>query len=130
MMPALTKSTRPATQWVTGRLRSLLRAESFDRAAWETIVAADLHVRIGNAPPIIGRDAALAELSRFLARIDEIGTGFCAVWQRGETMFAETEVWFTDADRRCRKIPCTIIARMAEGSVCDLRIHLDPSPIP
>jgi len=112
------------------QLQQLLRADVFDKAAWETIVAADLHVRIGNTPTTIGKDAALGHLGRFLSRVESIGTGFCAVWQTQETVFAETEVRFTDAARRPQCIPCTIVARVTHGNLCDLRIHLDPSPIP
>lgn len=115
---------------IAGPLRQLLQADVFDRGAWEKIVATDLHIRIGNAPTVIGKDVALRELGQFLMRLESIGGSFCAVWQRRETVFAETEVQFTDAARRPQSIPCTIVARAAHGNLCDLRIHLDPSPIP
>jgi hypothetical protein len=119
-------SVRP----VAGQLQHLLRADVFDKSAWEKIVATDLHVRIGNAPTVIGKEVALRELGQFLTRLESIGGSFCAVWQRQETVFAETEVQFTDAARRQQCIPCTIVARVTHGNVCDLRIHLDPSQIP
>ena len=115
---------------VACQLRQLFRADVFDKEAWEKIVTADLHVRIANAPTTIGKDAALGHLGQFLRRVDSVGAGFCAVWQRDETLFAETEVRFTDAARRPQCIPCTIVARVQHGNVCDLRIHLDPSAIP
>jgi hypothetical protein len=115
---------------IAGQLRQLLQADVCDRGAWEKIVAIDLHVRIGNAPTVIGKDVALRELRQFLTRVESIGAGFCAVWQRQETVFAETEVQFIDAAQRSQSIPCTIVARVAHGNLCDLRIHLDPSPIP
>jgi hypothetical protein len=130
MNAAPRKNVQVRVQPIAGQLRQLLRADVFDRAAWEKIVATDLHVRIGNTPTTIGKDLALGHLGQFLSRVESIGGGFCAVWQREETVFAETEVRFTDAARRLQSIPCTIVARVTHGNLCDLRIHLDPSPIP
>ena len=130
MSPALAKNVQVSTRPIAGQLRQLLRADVFDRGAWEKVVAPDVHVRIGNAPTVIGKDVALRELGEFLTRVESIGGSFCAVWQRQETVFAETEVQFTDAAQRARSIPCTIVARVTHGNLCDLRIHLDPSPIP
>src|SRR5690349_19348175 len=93
---------------VAQRLKKVLFAPTFDSAAWDNLVTADLHVRIGNAQPMIGKDAGLREVGRFLNRIDGIGGGFCAMWQRKEAIFAETEVAFTDAGGAPQQIPCTI----------------------
>ena len=128
---------KPAPRTVQAKVRpiadqlwQLLRADASDKGAWEKIAAADLHVRIGNTPTAISKDAALSHLEQFLSRVESIGEGFCAVWQRQETVFAETEVRFVDAARRPRCIPCTIVARVTQGCLCDLRFYLDPSPIP
>ena len=115
---------------IVDQLWQLLRADEFDKRAWEKIAATDLHVRIGNISTTIGKEAALGHLGQFLSRVDSIGGGFAAVWQRQETVFAETEVQFMDEAHRPQTIPCTIVARVAHGNLCDLRIHLDPSPIP
>jgi hypothetical protein len=130
MNSAPQKKVQVSVRPIADQLRQLLRADVFDKEAWEKIVATDLHVRIGNTPTTIGKDAALGDLGQFLSRVESIGGGFCAVWQRQETVFAETEVRFADAARRPQCIPCTIVARVTHGNLCDLRIHLDPSPIP
>ena len=124
------KTVQARERSIVGLLRQLLRANVFDKGAWEKIVAADLHVRIGNAPTVIGKEMAIGELGQFLTRLESIGESFCEVWQKGETVIAETEVQFTDASRRTQSTPCTIVARITAGRLCDLRIHLDPSQIP
>jgi hypothetical protein len=121
---------RKLTSATTAKLQKLLVAPAFDRVAWDAIVADDLHLRIGNAAPAIGRGASLAELSHFLARTKSIGTGFCETCRRRETLFAEMDVEFIDAAGHEQRIPCVVAARMASGSLVDLRFHLDPSPIP
>jgi hypothetical protein len=126
---AVSSLTTPSRR-VALQLERLLHARTFDSAAWDTLVATDLHVRIGNAQPMIGKDAALGELERFLNRVDSIGSGFCAMWRHREAIFAETEIAFTDACGVPRHIPCTFVARVTRDLVCDLRIHLDPSAIP
>ena len=112
------------------KLRQLLRAHPFDRTAWNRFVTDDLHVRIGNAATVIGKDAALAELSAFFARTESVGAGFFETCRHTQTVFAEMEVDFKDAAARARSIPCVMVMRWVGGSLVDLRIHLDPSAIP
>lgn len=112
------------------KLGQLLSTHPFDRVAWEAAVAHDLHLRIGNAAPVIGKTAALAELNLFFARIKSIGTGFCETCRLRETVFAEMEVEFTDAVGCEQRIPCVIVVRVTGGTFLDIRFHLDPSPIP
>lgn len=121
---------RAAQNPTAARLKQLFATHPFDEAAWGTAAAADLHVRIGNAAPVVGRDPALGELRRFFARVDSIGSGFCEMCRVRETIFAEMEVDFTDEAGGGRRIPCTVVARVAGGRVLDIRLHLDPSPIP
>jgi hypothetical protein len=113
----------------TPRLKRLLTSQPLDANAWSDIASDDLHVRIGNASPAIGKDAALAELELFFARINSMGTGFLEIWRRQETVYAELEVQFTEPMGCERRIPCAIVARITHGSLRDLRFHLDPSPI-
>jgi hypothetical protein len=123
-------NARGPTRTTAVKLEQLLARRQFDPSAWAEIVADDVHVRIGNAAPVIGRDPALAELGLFFARIDSIGAGFREMWKRRETVYAELEVEFTDATGRERRIPCAIVARATGGSLRDIRFHLDPSLIP
>lgn len=126
----MSPTARRPQQAMTVKLKQLLCTHPFDAIAWEAAVGHDLHLRIGNAVPAIGKKAALAELSLFFARIDSLGAGFCEMCSLRETVFAEMEVGFTDATGREQRIPCVIVARIVSNSVLDLRFHLDPSPIP
>jgi hypothetical protein len=108
----------------------LFAARSFDRAAWEAAVAQDLHVRIDNAAPVIGKKDGLAELGRFFSRITSLGTGFRETCRSRETMFAELEVEFQDSEGETRRIPCVLVVRVAGAALLDVRLHLDPSPLP
>jgi hypothetical protein len=40
------------------------------------------------------------------------------------------DVEFQDEAGEVHRIPCVIVVRMANAALLDLRIHLDPSPIP
>ncbi len=112
------------------KLRQLLSTHPFDQSAWDAAVAPDVHVQNGNAAPAIGKSAALAELSLFVARIQSVGANFCETCKQKETIFAEVEIAFADGTRCEQRIPCVIVARTISGCLVDLRIHLDPSPIP
>ena len=107
----------------------LLRAPS-DTAAWEAAVGDDLHVRIGNAAPAVGKNAALAELAGFLGRVDSVGENFCELFRGRETYIAEMEVAFSNFTDDQQRIPCVVVVRTSGSSVIDVRFHLDPSPIP
>jgi hypothetical protein len=110
-------------------LKALL-ANRFERAEWEAIAGEQLHVRIGNAEPEIGRTRALDALAAFRARVLGFGCRYCDLWQRREAIYAETDVRYLDAGGMPRQIPCAIVARVSRGRLLDIRFHLDPSPIP
>jgi hypothetical protein len=48
--PGVSRYTTPPRR-IARQLKQLLYAQTFDLAAWETLAASDLHVRIGNAQP-------------------------------------------------------------------------------
>jgi hypothetical protein len=110
-------------------LKALLHGP-FDRALWEAVASPNLHLRIANAPPATGRTAALDALQAFLARIEGFGCHYCDLWRRREAIYAETDVRFTNREGRLCTIPCALVARVTRGQLQDLRLHLDPSPIP
>jgi hypothetical protein len=111
-------------------LQRVITTRPFDDVAWRKIIAHEIHVRIGNAAPVIGKPAALAELRRFFSRVESVGGGFWELCKRRETIFAEVEVRFIDMAGSDQCIPCVIVARMAGRVLIDLRLGLDPSPIP
>jgi hypothetical protein len=115
---------------VTAMDLKLLLNRSFTRSDWEAIVGDHLHLRIGNEPPAIGRHAALECLGTFLSRVSGFGCHYCDLWQRREAIYAETDIRFFRADGSAAEIPCSIVARVKDGLLQDIRFHLDPSPIP
>ncbi|MBX9815635.1 MAG: hypothetical protein K2X76_13120 [Sphingomonas sp.] len=108
----------------------LLLAGPFAATAWDRVTGTHLHVRIGNAPPVIRRDEALAAIEQLFARIEGMGHGFWYGCADREALFAECDLRFHDAAGRGQTIPCAVVARLAGGALIDLRLHLDPAPIP
>lgn len=120
----------PRTQRFPAIRLKLLLTEPYDEQAWTSACSPDVHSRIANGSIRTRRDLALADLSALLERIDGFGCDYCESWQRGDTIYAETDVRFRSADGASHTIPCVIVARTTHGSLRDLRFHLDPSPIP
>ena len=118
---------RPPNDGAAATLGALLRAQPLSGVDWTLATSPALHLRIGNLPPALGRQAALLQLGRLFDRIEGFG-GFCEAWQRNEAVFVETEVLARGAQRRLR-LPCVIVARARAGLIADLRFYLDPSPL-
>jgi hypothetical protein len=118
---------RPTNDGAAATLDALLRAQPFSGIDWHRATSPALHLRIGNLPPALDRQAALFQLGRLFDRIQGFG-GFCEAWQRNEAVFVETEVLARVAERRLR-LPCVIVARARSGLIEDLRFYLDPSPL-
>lgn len=120
----------PSSARLTAKDLKALLDRPFVREEWEMIAGDHLHLRIGNDPAVLGRDAALDALLRFRGRVTGFGCHYCDLWQRREAIYAETDVRFIGRDARAAEIPCAIVARVKGGRLQDLRLHLDPSPIP
>ena len=108
----------------------LLLAGPYAALAWERMAGDPLHLRIGNGRPIVHRDAALAALEKFYTRIEGIGLGFWHGIADDEALFAECDLRFRATTGLPQAIPCAVVARLTGGSLIDLRLHLDPAPIP
>lgn len=106
-----------------------LFAMPFDEVGWLLATSSQLHLRIGNDPPVLGREAGLLAMKYLADRVIDSGVRFCACWKRREAIFAETEVLFKDARHASRMIPCAMIARTDGTAVLDLRLYLDLSPM-
>ena len=119
-----------ADRQITPAVLKLLLTAPFDPAAWAGIMGEDCHLRIANAPPAVGREASLRQLSGFLDRVRGFGGSFCEVWRRREVVVAETDVIFAEPPDHLACIPCVIVVRTTQGLVRDLRFYLDPTPVP
>ncbi|MBX9814859.1 MAG: hypothetical protein A4S12_09925 [Proteobacteria bacterium SG_bin5] len=110
-------------------LRQLLSVPMV-RQDWEQAAGPDLRVRIANDPPILERDAAIDGIAAFLARVEAVGSGFWAAWRLEEAVFAECDLGFRAGAGLTQTIPCTVVARLADAELIDLRVHCDPTPLP
>jgi len=108
----------------------LLMATPMPRPLWEAITGEDFHLRLGNAPTITRRHDALDALEGFLGRLTGVGRDYWAAWRVKEAIFVESDLAFHERAGQQRAIPCTMIARIADAELLDLRLHLDPGPIP
>lgn len=111
------------------RLKVLILARPFDTAGWMAASSPCLHVRIGAAPPCIGRAAALDALRGLLGRCVTIGAEYCEVWLLRGAIHVETDLRCPDAQGRLVTLPCVIIVRTARGLLIDLRFYLDRQPL-
>lgn len=107
-----------------------LLTQPYNAARWLAASGDHFHVRIGNAPATTDRSASLRSIQTLMEQIEEFGTNYCACITTGSMIFAETDIRFTNRNGRRESIPCAIIARFVDEVLIDLRIHLDPSPIP
>jgi len=116
-------------------VEALFAACPADLGAWSGLLDASAHLRIGNRPPAIGRDAVLGELGAFLAGVASIGQEYRDVWALEEATLVETDV-VPRATRAgpyglpASALPCAMVFRTGVGALAlDLRFYLDPAPI-
>jgi hypothetical protein len=107
-----------------------LLAQPYDHLAWSAASGSHLHVRIGNARATTDQSNSLRSIEKLMKRVEEFGADYCDVIKATATSYIETDIRFSDKHGRHQSIPCAMIARFADGQLIDLRIHLDPSPIP
>lgn len=93
-------------------------------AAWSLILAQDVHLRIGNERPVIGKRKALTALADLFEHFEELGPAFRQVVSAGETIVAETSYRLRES-RDCPNIPCAVILRSERGLISDVRYYLD-----
>lgn len=115
-------------------VEALFAAGPADLGVWSGLLDASAHLRIGNRPPAIGRDAVLGELGAFLAGVAAIGRGYREVWVLEEATFVETDVvpWVPDGldGLPASPLPCAMVFRTGAGELAlDLRFYLDPTSV-
>ena len=122
--------TTRTTRLPAGALKLLLSTRPFPTSLWEATTSPSFCVRIGNGPVHSGQAASLEALHEFLRCTEAFACGFCEMWIVKEAIYVETELEFRAAPGASQRIPCSVIARTTHGLLHDLRIHLDPSPLP
>jgi hypothetical protein len=108
----------------------LLRAsDPLDIEGWARLLSEDIHLRIANQPPVIGRSLATEELVKLFWMVNALGRGFCEIWPGDdkETLLMELDLSLkTDT-----AIPIAIVVRMVEPTrlARDIRFYFDPAPL-
>ncbi len=112
-------------------VETLFAAGPADLRVWSCLLDASAHLRIGNRPTAIGRDAVLGELGAFLAGVAAIGSGYREVWALEEATLVETDVVpRMECGRPASALPCLMVFRTGSGALAlDLRFYLDPAPV-
>jgi hypothetical protein len=115
-------------------VETLFAACPTDVGAWSGLLDASAHLRIGNRPPAVGRDAVLGELGAFLAGVAAIGHGYREVWALEEATLVETDVVPRTRDgpngAPAAPLPCVMVFRTGAGALAlDLRFYLDPTSV-
>jgi len=116
-------------------VETLFAAGPADLRVWSCLLDASAHLRIGNRPPAVGRNAVLGELGAFLAGVATIGSGYREVWALEEAILVETDVVpRTKRSEPCGlpapALPCVMVFRTGGGALAlDVRFYLDPAPV-
>lgn len=123
------RTTRTARFPATA-LKLLLATKPFPSSLWQAATSPFFCVRIANDPARSGQLEGLDSLRDFLETTEAFACGFCEMWAVKEAIFIETELECREPEGALRRIPCAVIARTTHGLLHDLRIYLDPSPLP
>ena len=95
--------------------------------AWARVLADNVHLRVGNRAPALGKTNALIELATLFDESGSFGADYLDVLRVGETIVIEATLQ-TKLDQISHELPCTLIARSEHGMVSDLRVYLDRLP--
>lgn len=98
-----------------------------DLAAWHDLLWPEAHLRIGNRPLALGREAALVEIGWLLEEVAMFGRGFREIWpgRDGPTVLMELDAVRCDGVT----MPLVIVLRALspEPPVRDIRFYIDLS---
>jgi hypothetical protein len=121
-------SARAASgRMLQARLRHLCRDRSLNMRQMQELLTEQCHLRIGNAPPTLGKEQVLRELAAFVRSADQIGTGYFDAWTCRNTVILELDCVMT-CPRGVRVIvPFSAILRMMKAQVDDIRIYIERS---
>ncbi|MFC7383988.1 nuclear transport factor 2 family protein [Sphaerisporangium rhizosphaerae] len=106
------------------------RVDSFDPERFTQLLAEDATLVFGNAEPLAGREAILAELRAFFSTIDGLRHRIVRNWQAGADIIAETEVTYRRLDGKDVSVVAVSIWRTGDdGLISDYRIFVDLAPV-
>jgi len=120
-------SAGPLTALALGLLEA---SDPPDLAGWSRLLAENVHLRVGNRQPAVGREASLRELSRLFQVTAALGRGFRELWPSGDGETVLMEIELTPVGS-VRPLPVALVVRMIapEAIVRDVRFYFDPAPL-
>lgn len=94
--------------------------------AWDRILADNVHLRVGNRPPALGKLNALHELEVMFQEVGSFGARYLEVLQVDETIVFESTL-HRGLQETSIEVPCVLIARSQDGLMSDMRFYFDRS---
>ena len=88
-------------------------------------MAANVHMRIGSAPPALGKHAVLPCLANLFSAIEAIDDRMRQFWKVGDALLAEMELHWRSPFEKIRIVPCFVAVRAKRELIEDLRFYCD-----
>lgn len=95
-------------------------------AAW---FSPDIVLRFSNWPAVHGRDATVAALAAFLARVRSVRHDLGSSIPSEDAVFVEASVSYALYANRVVTVPSATFLRRSAAGITDLRIYLDATPL-
>lgn len=95
-------------------------------SGWGPILADNVHLRVGNRPPALGKLNALDELAVLFKEMGSFGARYLEVLRVDETIVFES-TFHRGLLETANEVPCVLIARSQHGLLSDMRFYLDRS---
>lgn len=109
--------------------RDLLHKADTDMAAFFAAFSDDCHFRLGNNPPVRGREAIQAWVADYLSGVAGISHDVLEAWRDGDTAVVRVDVTYTMQDRQTFTLPAVTRTRVRDGAVVEYLIFMDPGPV-
>jgi ketosteroid isomerase-like protein len=114
-------------------VRDLFAAiDAGDLAGALELMTEDVHFRLGNSEPTVGRDGFAASTAGLQTVVASLSHELTAVWTVQEpepAVICEMAVTYERHDGRRLTLPCANVFRLRDGRVADYRIYMDINPV-
>ncbi len=116
--------------WVARCYRAVTAAVTAkDAAAFLDQFTSDAWIRLGNADPVVGREALTAWLNEFFGSFSAVEHDFGGVWSDGAAVIVDGTHTFTRLDGIRLSLPAVMICRMDGAHVRRAQLYLDLAPL-
>jgi ketosteroid isomerase-like protein len=100
-----------------------------DVQALAALMTDDVHLRLGNAEPVKGKQAFIAASEAFNASVTAVRHHVLHVWNDGDALVAQLDVHYTRLDGQELTLPCCNVFRLRDGLVADYLVYMDINPV-